>query len=285
VKVTLLIITPIIIMAALSNPPNLSQADEQILAQVFDPESSPDTPQIKIDPSLPADIHIADPAILKSLKKRELEAIQLVESYSTTSTSRPSVIHTTTSTPDDELAKDQVYNQALELLESLITEYPSYASAYNNRAQLRRWRYGEKALLDSSRGSPAGESLDLALHDLDAAIRLGSPSSSVGNTAVSPTQAKLLSQAWTQKGAIFWGLGRRSGTGSSNSSEKSGTQAESEWRTWDKMRLEEEGSKCFFMAGLYGSEMGRTMAVKANPYARLCGGIVREAMRREGTVS
>ena len=52
--------------------------------------------------------------------------------------------------------------------------------------------------------------------------------------------------------------------------------------SWDRMRFEEEGSRCFFMAGVYGSEVGKAMAVAANPYARLCGSIVKEAMRREG---
>lgn len=54
-----------------------------------------------------------------------------------------------------------------------------------------------------------------------------------------------------------------------------------EWMGWDRMMFEEEGSRCFYMAGLYGSEVGRAMTVMANPYARLCGAIVKEAIRGE----
>jgi len=36
------------------------------------------------------------------------------------------------------------------------------------------------------------------------------------------------------------------------------------------------------MGGRYGNEMARAMSVATNPYAKLCGGIVKEAMRAEG---
>jgi len=251
--------------ASTSHPSTtLSPADELIITQVFDPESSPDTSQIKIDPSLPADPQILDPALLQQLQKRELEAIRLVENYTTTTAAAVAGADQ----PASPTPKHAVFAQALALLASLLAEHPRYASAYNNRAQLRRWHASDAA------------TQQLALRDLDTAIKLASASRADG--AVSPRQARLLAAAWTQRGAVFWGLGQRH-LGSSDE-ERMGEDQELEWAGWDSVRLEEEGSRCFFMAGLYGSEIGRTMAVKTNPYARLCGGIVREAMKREGAV-
>jgi hypothetical protein len=245
----------------------LSPADELILTQVFDPESSPDTPEIKIDPSLPSDPHIPDPALLQQLQKRELEAIRLVENYTAAVAS--------TDLPNLPTTKHAVFTQALALLAGLLDEHPSYASAYNNRAQLRRWHVDDAA--------DAAAEQQLALQDLDTAIKLASSSRADG--AVSAPQAKLLAAAWTQRGAVFWGMGQRwTGSMEEERQRKMGEGQGVEWAGWDGVRLEEEGSRCFFMAGLYGSEIGRTMAVRTNPYARLCGGIVREAMKREGAV-
>ncbi len=35
------------------------------------------------------------------------------------------------------------------------------------------------------------------------------------------------------------------------------------------------------MGGRYGNDVAREMAVRTNPYAKLCGNIVKEAMRGE----
>lgn len=37
----------------------------------------------------------------------------------------------------------------------------------------------------------------------------------------------------------------------------------------------------FDAGGRYGNPVAREMSVRTNPYAKLCGNIVREAMRRE----
>lgn len=39
----------------------------------------------------------------------------------------------------------------------------------------------------------------------------------------------------------------------------------------------------FQQGGRYGNEIARQMAVKTNPYAKMCGAIVKEAMRKEMT--
>jgi hypothetical protein len=122
------------------------------------------------------------------------------------------------------------------------------------------------------------------ISDLERAIELVTPPNGTSHT--SPAQAKLLGQAWMQKGAIYWGMSRQSGASTeprtAASSEIASAVMDLEILDWDKSQLEEEGSRCFYMAGMYGNEAGKNLAVHTNPYARLCGNIVKEAMKREG---
>jgi hypothetical protein len=204
------------------------------------------------------------------LRTQEVAAVKLVEGCS----------------GKDDNEKQDVYLRALEILNIIISQNPLYASAWNNRAQLGRWRYGDRAVLTTKTAEPSKETLEArprivqAMKDLDTAIALASPKSKDG--AVSPAQGKLLAQAWTQRAAIFWGVAKDLGTsGTSLTHLPEDESGKLEWAAWDKTRFEEEGSRCFFMAGLYGSEVGRAMAVLSNPTAKLCGSIVKEAMRRE----
>jgi len=248
----------------------LSSNDARILNVVFDPESAPEAPKIEIDPILPPDPHIHNLSLLTALRAQEVSAIRLVEAYTPRSESSSSLSK-----------KHGVYTKALHILFGLVADHPSYASAYNNRAQLHRWRYGDRGVLVQSQSlqgnvdKEASKAIDDALHDLDAVVKLASPAK--GTNSVSPAQGKLLAQAWTQKAAIYWGAAKDLTSGGQVIAGEEGV----EWRNWDKTRFEEEGSRCFFMAGIFGSEVGKAMAVVANPHARLCGNIVKEAMRRE----
>jgi len=327
-------------MAAATAIP-LSNNDLQILNTVFDPESSSDTPTIRIDACLPPDPHIFDPAILTNLRNRELSAIRLIESYATQTQDQPN-----NSNADVSSTRRETYLQAHAILTSIITEHPDYASAYNNRAQLHRWRFGSDSLPfvpsaptivlsgDAQTSTPNNSpwhqqqqqqvaSIAQTLADLATAIKLASPRSQAA--AVSPQQARILANAWTQRGAVYLSVARglkgagldrlpdvvlassASGTATSAASASASAAAAGdasaeaeawegegemeygfaredgaeEWKGWDRVRFEEEGSRCFYVAGLYGSEVGRAMAVMANPYARLCGAIVKEAIRGE----
>lgn len=265
---------------------SLSAGDVHILNSVFDPESGPSAPSISIDPSLPPDPHIFSPGILSSIKQTELRAIKLIESCQTTNASE----------------RHTIYLEALSILSNLISQHPDYASAYNNRAQLRRWRYGDHILPISTPSAAQTEDTDAgkekvmaishALADLTTAIALATSRSQ--DAAVSPSQGRLLANAWTQRGAMFYALSkdllssRLDALPSSlaaclaeESDGEAGEELAREWLGWDRMRMEEEGSRCFFTAGAYGSEVGKAMAVVSNPYARLCGAIVREAVRGE----
>jgi hypothetical protein len=272
-------------MAQLVHPETLSQGDELTLNQVFDPESAPEAPRIEIDASLPPDPHISDLKLLKELQKRELNAIKLVEEQSQRPHLSPVNLSSQIFDSQDGTDKDHVYLEALDILSELILQHPNYASAYNNRAQLRRWRFGDNLIISGATDQIIQSALEATVCDLREAITLSSPDGA--DSKVSPPQAKLLMQAWTQLGAVFWNLGK---TWKSNqhiglgSSDEQGQSDKNNWVNWDGTRLEEEGSRCFFMAGLYGSDFGRNLAVKMNPYARLCGSIVKEALKREGSL-
>lgn len=239
----------------------LSSNDARILNAVFDPESAPEAPKIEVDPILPPDPHIRSLSLLTALRAQELSAIRLVEANSRSS--------------DPSSQKHIIYKKALHILDGLIADHPTYASAYNNRAQLHRWRYGDRGVLvdvNRSRNEEAKLAMEDAIHDLDMAIQLATPLAKT--RAVSPQQGKLLAQAWTQRAAIFWGAAK--------DLEKGGAVIEGTQRTnWDRTRFEEEGSRCFFMAGMFGSEVGKAMAVHSNPHAKVCGAIVRNALQME----
>lgn len=247
-------------------PPQLSASDAKILNTVFDPESASEAPGVRVDNSLPSDPHITSQAVLSTLRAQEVIAVRLVETCSGD--------------------KDATYLKALSILDTIITNNPEYASAWNNRAQLRRWRYGDRGVLTTTRAQSSAQAMEArtaiigALRDLDEVVALASPKTKDG--AVSPAQGKLLAQAWTQRAAIYWGAAKDLSTSGILLISSSWDEAETpKWMAWDKTRFEEEGSQCFFMAGLYGSEVGRAMAVLCNPTAKLCGNIVKEAMRRE----
>ncbi|KAJ2003685.1 hypothetical protein GGI04_002886 [Coemansia thaxteri] len=113
---------------------------------------------------------------------------------------------------------------AIAQLTQIIEEYPSYASAYNNRAQALR--------LD-------GADLSAVLSDLDSAIRHAQDDKTRG-------------QAYTQKGIVLKAQG--------------GDQ--------------DDVFDCFAQGARCGNEVARMAMEKENPYAKLCGKIVSEAMRQ-----
>jgi hypothetical protein len=46
-------------------------------------------------------------------------------------------------------------------------------------------------------------------------------------------------------------------------------------------QLEEMASRDFFFGGRYGNKVAQQLSVQTNPYAKMCGAIVKEAMRKE----
>lgn len=149
------------------------------------------------------------------------------------------------------LAEANDLPQARKILTDLTLSSPDYASGFNNLAQVLR-------MLEASPGE--------ILAALSRAIELAVPASS--RAGVSARQANLLAQAYTQRGALLYMLFKSGGGGDV------GVGVDGE-------QLEMAASKDFFEGGRYGSEVGREMAVRTNPYARMCGAIVREALTRD----
>ena len=127
-----------------------------------------------------------------------------------------------------------------------------------------------------SGSDPERKAADLdAVSDLQQCIAVASPERPTD--AVSPTQGRLLAQACTQLGALYYAAAKDV-DGASQSDELDVAEA---FAGWSKERFEEEASRLFYRGGLYGNEVAKALAVHANPAAKLCGSIVREAMRKE----
>lgn len=262
---------------------DLSTNDTKILDAVFDPESSTSTANFEFDTHLPSDAHITHLPLLSTLRAQELAAVRIIEQHVPSAPSSPSSAVSSEAEGEVQPAddKDAPYSQALRILDEIIAGHAAYASAYNNRAQLSRWRYGDRNTLIQAQPHPLDTSsvcaITKALRDLATTITLASPIP--GERRVSPSQGRLLAQAWTQRAAIFWQAAKDlSNPGMCIVDAGTDTAL---WLTWDKTNFEEEASRCFHMAGLYGNEFGKAMAVVTNPHARLCGNIVKEALRRE----
>jgi hypothetical protein len=269
-------------MAILIEPSNaLSASDSRILDTIFDPEGNPATQTVTIDPTVPADPHIPA-SLLPTLQATEARAIRTIE-------------HCQTGSAADEAVQEAAYAAALKTLDQLVDEQPRYASARNNRAQLRRWRFGDAALAgDAARAADAAA----VLADLDAALALAAPAGGDGGRGegvapVSPQRARVLARAWAQRGAVMLAAARHrrrrpgrpaveADSAEPERQSRGGTAEDRYWTSWDAGRLEEEASRSFFEAGRFGCAASRALAVRTNLYARMCGAIVGEALRREG---
>lgn len=145
-----------------------------------------------------------------------------------------------------ELAEGGLFQEAECLLNESIEKYPSAkAASLNNRAQVRRL---------------AGN-VDGALEDLNRVIK-------EETKVVSSRSCKWLSDAHAHRATIYLLLAKR---------EISGRLSE----TLDEEIFEEWASRDFATAGRYGNELARAMAVRVNPYAKLCGAIVQTALQKE----
>lgn len=124
------------------------------------------------------------------------------------------------------------------------------------------------------------------LADLAKAIALAAPDSP--SAAVSPLQAKVLAGAHTQYAHVLYKLSRRDkrptevsvrGQGQDQTPPEIAVPESLSGRSDEE--LEEMASRHFAMGGRYGNELAREMAVRTNPYAKLCGSIVKGALMEE----
>lgn len=289
---------------------SLTQHDLSILEKIKDPESaSSSAAPLVIDDGLPRDPHVRDPeqyqhvvqierGIISSLEATELQIAGL---GGPGSSSGPANDDTNTNTDTNTTPLLAQYLDCVRRFDELIQEFPNYASARNNRAQSLRRIYGDGMLVKTAEGEAPGSGsgagagagagapiLDpgasdetlisvskTILTDLATAISLLTPITSFA--PLSSPSAKTLSQAHTQRGALYHQTAKRlSIKGSRLRIDES--RREREWKVVD---FEENASRDFLMGGRYGNEVARALAVSANPTAKLCGEMVKEAMRKE----
>lgn len=254
---------------------DLSTRDINVLRKIKDPESNP-AAGVVTDPSLPRDPHVSDPSVYDSLVRRERAIIQAVHRIEAQlSQSRADDAHRTAIAG---------FQNCISHLDALIAERPDYASARNNRAQVLRRLYGNAMLLNTTTGTPMPLMAQperserrwaalTALRDVDRSIALLSPAA-VG-TPLSPQAARTLSMAHTQRAALYL---RTAKLLSDRLLDIDDSRSEARWT---KLDFEEAAARDLAYGGRYGNHIAKGLAVSANPTAKLCGQIVREAMKKE----
>lgn len=254
---------------------NLSRRDIHVLEKIKDPESNP-AAGVVIDPSLPRDPHVTDSAAYESLVQRERAIIQDIQSIET----RLAQSHA----HDADETAVEAFRRSISQLNRLISEEPKYASARNNRAQLMRRLYGDAMLLNITTAMPMPliaepdpserkRAAATALDDLQLSIALLTPATM--HTPISPQAARTLSMAHTQQAAIFLKTSKLLPDRLLDVDE---ARPEAQWA---KLDFEEVASRELAYGGRYGNQIAKGLAVSVNPTAKLCGQIVREAMKKE----
>ncbi|OAX78174.1 hypothetical protein ACJ72_07520 [Emergomyces africanus] len=267
--------------------PNLSSNDSAVLQALFDAESSPRNASagIQLDPSLPQQLPGISPAELSRLQAQELSAISPLQG--------------------DTVKISATIRTAVSKLTAIIDENKQYASAYVNRAQALRM------LVECDRSSSGGggggtdegdgirdvqqeeeELANMIFSDLSTAITLLTPSSSSSSSSsktisLSPLHSRILASAHTHRAYILYRAARSLSTSTSTSTATPTAplprplSLPHHLRSKSAQQLEEMASMDFQLGGRYGNDIARQMAVQTNPYAKMCGAIVKEALRKE----
>ncbi|KAJ6787811.1 hypothetical protein PWT90_09511 [Aphanocladium album] len=255
---------------------DLTQRDINVLEKMRDPDYNPAT-NLVLDERLPRDPQITDPDVYDQVSSRERAIIQSIQTLE-------AELAQSQSEDADERAV-AAYKAAVAQLDALVEEHPRYASARNNRAQVMRRLYGDLMLLSVTASAAAmplvpnptreekWRASRRALEDLETSIRLLTPEAL--SSPMAPTAARTLSSALTQRGAIYLQTGKMLGDRTLDMDE---SRRES---TWSAHRFQEAASHDLALGGRYGNEIAKNLAVSVNPTAKLCGQIVREAMRKE----
>lgn len=236
---------------------SLSSKDSAVFHALFDAESSPSS-AVKIDSSLPSLPHVTE-SELPALKELELAAIRpLQQGEDADENTAPS---------------GEKIQKTVEDLSAIITDNPTYASAYANRAQALRMLIDNNGdLFDHSNTANATR----LFSDLGQTISLATPQSP--SSSLSPRQARILADAHTHRGYLLLRAAKFVSTSPSDQQQRGGPER---LRDLDKDQLEEMASRDFSFGGRYGNKIAQQMAVQTNPYAKMCGAIVKEALMKE----
>lgn len=256
-------------MSVAAARPSLTSNDASVLQALFDAESSPSS-GVTINSSLPIWPSCVDisPADLASLKAQETEIVHKLQANSS--------------------PRQEDMEIARQSLDDLLRNYPSYPTAYANRAQVLRMLVDLKndesnssfSKVPSCAGRFQPEVADLnsrIFADLGQAIKLATPESPADS--VSPTQAQLLADTHTHRGYLLLKAARTRRT--ANEDPSADIIIPSHLCNLSADQLEEMASHDFFFGGRFGSKIAQQLSVQTNPYAKMCGAIVKEAMRKE----
>jgi len=219
----------------------LSGNDSAVLSALFDPESSLSS-AANINYSTPETI---DSERLSLLQNEERNALRPLNQK------KPS--------------KSDI-EHALSKLSDIVESNPDYASALVNRAQAQR------LLVQDGELSKNPELVLNISEDLAKAISLTTPKSPTDS--VSAMDAKILAAAHTHRGYLLL-------LASKSEENRHMMDSIKALRDLRKEDLEEMASRELALGGRYGNETARQLAVKTNPYAKLCGSIVKEALQKE----
>jgi len=255
---------------------SLSRRDIDVLGKIKDPESDPSM-AVFIDSNIPKDPHIRDPELYAEVSQQERDIIMSIQKVEARNVHQQS-------TPESDVDVIKSYRDCVARFGDIIEERPHYASARNNRSQALRRLCGDTMLVSRVPQSPQAllrdidepQRLEMAqttLSDLDQAILLLTPAGQFPR--MSPQAAKTLSSAHTQRAAVYLTTSRLMDLGAVS------IPAGRPEVGWSKLEFEENASRDFAMGGRYGSEIAKVLAVSTNPTAKLCGQIVREAMKKE----
>lgn len=169
----------------------------------------------------------------------------------------------TLNTPDP---SPTTLTNAITELSILITTNPTHSSLYTNRAQATR-------LLPSSLTTP--NLLRSILSDLHAAITI------IASAPTTPRSTSTLITAHTHRAYILLSISQNPSQFTTFTSlDTLGLGLPSQEKVTPS-KLEDLASRDFSVAAALGDEDARKMSVKTNPYAKMCGAIVREALREE----
>lgn len=265
----------------MSSAVQLSSHDLNVLSKINDPESNP-AAAVVTDETLPRDPHITDAATYERVAAKERQIIENVQRLEA-ELNQP-VFASAGSEDDASSSVIDGYKRSAWDLDRLIDEHPRYASARNNRAQIYRRLYGDAMLLNVTTGTPMPliEEPDRAeklvasttvLGDLERSIALLSPASPT--TPLSPQAARTLAMAHTQRAAVYLKTAKML---SYRPLDVDKARPEAGWSSLD---FEEAASRDLALGGRYGNQVAKGLAVSVNPTAKLCGQIVRQALKDE----
>lgn len=224
---------------------SLSSRDNLVLQSLFDPEASsaPAADSSPVTTSLP---HYTED-IFSAIETREHGILQPIAT---------------------EQQSKSVVESVIQKLSQLIDEFPQYASAYVNRAQASRLLVDVEDLFSSEHASESARIFD----DLSRGIELAIPSDP--SSSVSAYQSKVLATAYTHRGFLLLKVADMVKNGRT-------IHGVSSLATSSADGIEEIASEDFARGGRYGNPLGKQMAVRTNPYAKMCGAIVKDALQQE----